>query len=1343
MTLDFRAFRKIPWRQDGAPDNFITDHVFYGADPGGNGFQVAVARLAPGKSAPTSGNLRALHAFRQGRGITPLVVVVTDGTLSWLIGPAPDQITEALHNEQAQRYLQSVLDEPGRQAAYNRLIALRRSVNTTMVAGLTNSGLFASYHLRENVRQRPDWEDAQLRSRQLLTKRGQSLIQALGFMTTPATGGAQILSGTAGNPQAVAVLLDESEHFEARSPRFQLTPVAFGLRIAMNQGIPWLVVLRKDQIRLYPGKDGVGVGQKGQTETFLELDLAALDSDYAALLSLVFSAEALSPDGTTRQLLDDSSRFANSLGERLRDRIYEDVMPPLAKEVAGRLVQLGHTLSAEGLARAYRVTLHILFRLLFQAYAEDRGLLPSGRNELYDAHSLKAVAQQKITLPEDGADSYLLWDNLSQVWHAINHGNPQWQVPAYNGGLFAADGRTNPEGALLTEIRLSDSVMYPVLMSLLVDAGEDGTHGPLDFRSLSVREFGTIYEGLLESALSVATTDLTTDQNGFWVSASPGDEVLAPAGTVYFHSASGERKATGSYFTPKIIVDHLIERSVTPVLEAHLKKVAGLLIKGDLLGAERLFFDFRVADLAMGSGHFLVAVVDKIEALMRNFLDEHSLPSVQNELLRLSRSAIEALGNDEVAKTEIDDVVLLRRQVARRCIYGLDINPMATELARLAIWIHTFVPGLPMSNLDHGLVCANSLTGIGTVDEVFDVFLPSRDANRDWVYEVISSTINQSLESARERLLELANASEANKAEVKAALKLIAQAKVAAEPARRIFDAAVAIRTGRLPGNVAVSVVDAETLSQLIERPEIDEIHEELTPAHMPYLFPEVFLRDRPGFDVLIGNPPWEKIKIEEHQWWGLRIPRLRSMPQRQRNEALRQFQSARPDLMSEYQTVVNDVNAYRAAILSGPYAGIGAGGDPDLYQAFAWRNWHLVRNEGKVAFVVPRMAMSGSNLTPWRKDILEHGSFTDVCFLTNTGEWIFENVDGRYTIALATLTKGGEHVVRVTGPFYSSSEFQTNKEKLTEIGAGEFRSWSNNLAFPLTPDSVAIEIVRVLKRNPRFAQAFSDFEFRPVAELHATGDRHHFDVDLSNSAGRIPVLKGASFNLWDPDFGEPFAYADSNDLRTHLTAKLANQMRNSRSAYHGMSYQDGTLPLDRARIAFRDVTNRTNTRTMISCLLPPNRSATHKAPLLVIRAGDENAEAFLLGVMSSIPFDWQARLTVELNFTFEILNDLTVPRYVPDNALCQRVVEISGRLAAVDDRYSDWASAVGVPVGTVTDPAQKEDLVAELDALVSLLYGLSEQQVEHVFATFHRGWNYHARLSNVLRHFHRWRVQT
>ena len=477
---------------------------------------------------------------------------------------------------------------------------------------------------------------------------------------------------------------------------------------------------------------------------------------------------------------------------------------------------------------------------------------------------------------DEFGDSSTIWLDLVQVWNAIDQGNPQWQIPSYNGGLFSTDPDRSPEGALIKKIELPDSVLGPALKSLLIDVSDDGVLGPVDFRSLSVREFGTIYEGLLESSLSLAEQDLTVDSSGAWVPADDGRRGLravrvrllphgigrAQGNRLLLHAEGRRRPPHRALDRPGADRPPGEDRRTTSRT-------------GDAAAAAREFFDFRVADLAMGSGHFLVAAVDKIEALMRTFLTEHTVPGVTEELLRLAGVAKDALGTDDVAKSEVDEVGLLRRQVARRCIYGLDINPMAVELARLALWIHTFVPGLPMSNLDHGLVNANSLTGIGTIDEALDALQPGRKPGEMSLFD--DDHHRQPRLRRRRFCIDVANASEANKAEVEEGARLLAQAREAADTARRIFDAAVAARIGWIQPGL---ILDEESLLRVLERPEVAEAAERLKPAHMPFLFPEVFLRDRSGFDVILGNPPWEKVQGRRPTSGGaFECPGLRSMP--------------------------------------------------------------------------------------------------------------------------------------------------------------------------------------------------------------------------------------------------------------------------------------------------------------------------------------------------------------------------------------------------------------------------------------------------------------------------------
>lgn len=1328
--MNLTGDKVVNWNEPSAPAEITTQKVYLGPDPFGlGGFQIAVANAA---ATPSRQVLRDLFTARKGKTQTQLVVAVVHSGRVHLFGPDPQAQPIELPVEQAERQLQSVLSEPDILAATERLAGFRKASGSTGVSGFTNSGLFATHHIMSNVPSRSDWDELGAQALPLLGLRRHKLIEALGFTTKAGPNGSLLLSVGNHPPRAVAVLLDDSEQFDTKTQRFQLSPIAFGLALAAKKELPWLVVLRKDQIRLYPGRDGVGVGAKGQAETFFEVDLSTIDKDYAALLPLIFSAEALSRDGTADELLLDSARYASELGARLRERIYDEIVPPLAVAVAQRLENRAQIeLDTDGLSTAYSVTLRILFRLLFQAYAEDRGLLPSGRNEGFDANSLKTIARRLMkSESDDFGDASTIWFDLLQVWNAIDQGNRQWQIPAYDGGLFSTDPKRSPQGAMIKTIELPDSVLGPALKSLLLDMSDDDVIGPVDFRSLSVREFGTIYEGLLESSLSLAQEDLTLDSNGAWIPAAMGDVVDVPAGVIYFHTASGERKATGSYFTPKFVVDHLIERSIVPSLTNHLDSVAGHLSKGDAATAAREFFDFRVADLAMGSGHFLVAAVDKIEALMRDFLTEHAVPGVAEELLRLSEVAKAALGSDDVAKSEVDEVGLLRRQVARRCIYGIDLNPMAVELARLALWIHTFVPGLPMSNLDHGLVNANSLTGIGTIEEALDALQPGRDPGQMTLFDEI---LGDQLASAKTLLVDVANASEANKAEVEQAARLLSEARDAADTARRIFDAAVAARTGRInPG----LIVDEDSLQRLLDEPVITEIADELQPAHMPYLFPEVFLRARPGFDALVGNPPWEKLKVEEHQWWWLRFPGLRGLPVAKRAARISELRQERPDLAAELEHEIKASEAARQILINGPFPGIGSG-HLDLYKAFAWRNWQLLREGGRFAIVLPRAALTGAGTEQWRRHILAEGTFADVCVITNYGHWVFKGVHAGYTVAFVTGLKDSEaETLALSGPFDSYDAFMKGRDNTAEISHSEFLTWTTGATFPLLRDRESAAIFRRMRQAPAFAAT----GLRPVIELRPVEDKSRIDTDLANPIGPIPVITGGSFNLWDPDFGQPYGYAETT-IFDHLLEKTQRSSNMARSPFHGLTFSTTTdLPCSQPRIAFRDVTKYDNSRGVVAALLPPDVVVMHASPYLLKVDADERDEAFVLGVMSSIPFDWYARRIVELHMTFELLGSMPVPAPPPGDPMRTRVVEIAGRLAAVDNRYADWADAVGVPVGSVTTQAERDDLLAELDALVCLLYGLTKEEVEHVFATFHRGWDYTARLNRVLEHYRKWK---
>lgn len=260
------------------------------------------------------------------------------------------------------------------------------------------------------------------------------------------------------------------------------------------------------------------------------------------------------------------------------------------------------------------------------------------------------------------------------------------------------------------------------------------------------------------------------------------------------------------------------------------------------------------------------------------------------------------------------------------------------------------------------------------------------------------------------------------------------------------------------------------------------------------------------------------------------------------------------------------------------------------------------------------------------------------------------------------------------------------------------------------------------------------------MREVDATNDKHLFEAGEPEDDGLWPVYTGASFNIWEPDTGTYYAWADPDVVLDALQQKRLRGNRNSRSPFSEFppewAQDPDTLPCRYPRIAFRDVTNRTNQRTVIAALVPGYIVLTHKAPYLIWPNGDERDEAYLLGVLCSIPLDWYARRVVETNLTYYFFNSFPIPRPDRDEPIRRRVEEISGRLAAADERFEHWAEAVGVPVGSVESEEERQDLIAELDAAVAHLYGLDEADVRHIFETFHAGWDYKARLDAVLAHF-------
>ena len=336
-----------------------------------SGLEVVLVTAA---NRPSAAEMRKAHKARRAGRASPVLLTALyrsrDGVRVSICGPAGDAppVFTEMDPAQVERIARLALDEPTRHAAA-RFLASALPEMRSPLPGLRNVGLLATHELSAGVPQRRDWDDAVRRSKPLLNAQGPKLVKRLGFGVQPAGTSASLLTVN-GTGRAVAVFCDASEPFDAGAQRFDgSSPVSHALAVADRHNVDWALLTRGSEIRLYAARLDTGVGRKGRTETFVEANLALLEQQRAGYLHLLFSAEALSSEGTIEEILGDSARFAADLALRLRDRVYFKTVPALAAALAKRIAPQP---TNEELEAAYEQVMVILFRLLFVAYAEDK-----------------------------------------------------------------------------------------------------------------------------------------------------------------------------------------------------------------------------------------------------------------------------------------------------------------------------------------------------------------------------------------------------------------------------------------------------------------------------------------------------------------------------------------------------------------------------------------------------------------------------------------------------------------------------------------------------------------------------------------------------------------------------------------------------------------------------------------------------------------------------------------------------------------------------------------------------------------------------------------------------------
>ncbi|MGH2951385.1 MAG: Eco57I restriction-modification methylase domain-containing protein, partial [Solirubrobacterales bacterium] len=801
-----------------------------------------------------------------------------------------------------------------------------------------------------------------------------------------------------------------------------------------------------------------GGEEAGQASRYLELDAALIEPESRPLLGLL--APAYLAEGGLAGVLAEARDYGADLRLRIDRALRQRILPDLGRELGRWAFDEGLELSDDTVrADLEAAALTFVFRALFLLYAESAGYLPMS-NQTYASKSMTRIAQRAAE-ELDVADprSSSLWRDIATLVEAMRDGQTAWGVPPYNGALFAPDGFDGAE--TLERASIPDAALAAALVALARDPDDPETG--VDFSGLEIGHLGHIYEGLLSLRLSVADRELRYDERSDrYVAPGPDEEPDVSSGELLWLTNEGGRKGGGVYYTRSELVRHLVRRAVRERFAVHLAEVRELAERDPAAAAEKLF-DFYVLDPACGSAHFLVEVVDELADRIAELLGEVSLPAVRDELESLRAAAGATFG------AGIEDAALLKRLVLKRCVFGVDLSPMGAEIAKVSLWLSTFVPGLSLAYLDHNIRVGNSLIGVARPEALG----PAEEERGTGA--MFGDPVTDAISAAATEAARLREIADRTPDEVEASEEAAAALAERVEGAKRLFDLWTAQPLGledlRLTGTkdekasisprraVAIhgpQIVAGEVLPQDGSAGDLADEHRAL---HWPLAFAEAFARENPGFDVVVGNPPWEEVNVDELTFYALHRPGLRAMPESPRREATEKLLRARPEL-AQLLAEERDRLAAQRAYLS-PAGGYTPGpGNADLYEFFCQRYRQLVRSGGSLGVVLPRSVFLAKGSEEFRRWLFDEAVPRRIDFLLNRRRWAFDT-HPQYTVALLAAerrTPGEDDELEVAGVASSAREFA---EQSAAPGLALRReALGPGLEVPLLPDQAAADLL-------------------------------------------------------------------------------------------------------------------------------------------------------------------------------------------------------------------------------------------------------------------------------------------
>ena len=1141
-------------------------------------------------------------------------------------------------------------------------------------------------------------------------------------------------------------------------------------------------------------------GSRSVSEQFFEVDLAALLNlpghneglfpltDAARhhglkVFVLVFRREAFVA-GTTdprtfhQRAIEEGRFYEERVAASLSGLVFGQVFPGLARAIAADV-------PAAPLPKVREAALILLYRLLFILYAEDRDLLPV-RNKRYDDYALREkvrgdVGQRKDRDDVFSASAARYWSAIDDLCRAIDQGDASIGLPPYNGGLF--DRQRVP---LLTNIRLGDEVMAEAIDALSFEQTPEGRRY-INYRDLGVQQLGSIYERLLEH------------------------EIVRDDGEIAVRPNVFARKGSGSYYTPDDLVGLILKETIEPLVRSrmdaftaknaelatsHLPEDRRIGQLKQLDPAERLL-ELKICDPAMGSGHFLVNLVDHLADRVITALAEAEA-SVDDYISPLTER-IDVIRNKIMANAEkrgwtidaeqLDDRHIVRRMVLKRCVYGVDKNPMAVELAKVALWLHTFTVGAPLSFLDHHLRCGDSLSGSWVrtgIDRATEQGAPlflegplNRATRAAAPMQIIEGLTDAEIAEAH-RSAEVFAEIEEMTTPLNAFLSLIHafdwlnirdrddKAMLYAYYAG-IFGDPIGIASGKI--KVLTETGDGKRFAGLLD--EARSLLDDERFFNWQVAFPGVWSEWESaglngGFDAVIGNPPWDRMKLQQVEWFAARRRQI-ALAQRavDRKRMIADLEKAGDPLSRDFAEANERATAaVRMARAGGDYPLL-SGGDINLYSLFVERAMNIVKPDGMVGLLTPSGIASDKTAARFFKGVSTEGRLRALYDFENRrtrydAQPFFPDVDSRFKFcAFVASPSPVEDPARCAFYLHNVSELD-DPERCFPLTAEAFaRVNPNTGTAPIFRSRRDAELTTAIyRRMPVLVDRSSGEEVKawPVkysTMFHMTNDSGLFRTraELEEQEGAYPV-GGNRFSSpsgdWVPlyegkmvqAFDHRAASVVVNPENQHRPAQpepaTLEQHRNADwlpDPQFWVLEKETGIPGTPFILGFKHVTAPTNIRSMIAALIP-GVGAGNSLPLLLGTNGSTTGTvAAIVANLNSMPLDFVVRQKVQgQNLNWFIVEQLPVVpparyaavRFGPKTA-GKIVREAVLELTYTAHDMAPFARDMGYvnETGDVKPPftwnkGRRLVLRSKLDAVFFHLYGVTDRDdIRYIYSTF------------------------